>query len=542
MTARYSGDGTYYSSTSTPVQVTVTPEPSQTYVGAIGGGSFNITPVTITYDEPVHVAVVVAGFSGYGYPTGQVTLQVDGQPIQTVLGDITNTTSPMILNYGEKSTLLTTGNIPAGQSSTISYLGTGLPVGTHQLQAVYPGDNSFSSSTSPGSTSNIYGFTITKATSFIADFFTGGTAVLNVPVNLIGQLGLANFCAPFGGTVTATDLTSGTPLLLGSGTAQSLYCDSYTFPVTFTTPGLPDPNCTNGATCKHIVRVDYSGDSNVKPATSTFNFLPVYPNAQSDTYLVVDTSNTVAGNPVTLTATVSSDVQLHPATGIVTFLDGSSTLGTAMLDANGNAALTTKSLSGGPHNIIAKYPGDAVLSASDSSASPVVVMIADYALQVFPSTLTIQDGMTGSASFNLVPLGGFAQPVQLSCGNLPANVSCTFSKSSVTLDGVNPSTVTLTISTMGAVAKLDDSRSLWPLSSAVALAGLLLPFGLRKRLKLSRIALCMAVLALCGAGCGGGATYNSNVAAAGSFTVNVAATSGAAPAAKSVPLTVTIVR
>ena len=331
-------------------------------------------------------------------------------------------------------------------------------------------------------------------------------------------------------------------MILGSGAAQSLYCDSYTFPVTFTTPGLANPNCSNGAACQHILRIDYSGDSNVKPSTSTFNFIPVYPNAQSYTSLSVDLPTAFAGSPVTLTASVSSDVRLHPATGTVTFLDGSSTMGTATLDANGNAVLVAKSLPGGPHSIVAKYPGDAVLTASDSSASPVPVTIADYAVQVFPSILTIQDGSTGTASFNLVPLGGFAQSVQFSCGALPANVSCTFSKSSVTLDGTNPSVVTLSISTLGPVAKLNDGHVGWPASTAVVLAGLLLPFGLRKRVKLSHFALCIAVLMLCGAGCGGGTTYNSNVAAAGSFTVNVAATSGATPAAKSVPLAVTIVR
>jgi enoyl-CoA hydratase/carnithine racemase len=46
-------------------------------------------------------------------------------------------------------TLLAAANIPVSQSSTISYLGTGLPVGTHQLQAFYPGDNNFTSSASP---------------------------------------------------------------------------------------------------------------------------------------------------------------------------------------------------------------------------------------------------------------------------------------------------------------------------------------------------------------------------------------------------------
>ena len=79
MTARYSGDGTYNSSSSTTLQVTVTPETSQMYVGALGGGSFNMTPASITYDEPLFLGFVVAGNSGYGYPTGTVTLLDDGQ-------------------------------------------------------------------------------------------------------------------------------------------------------------------------------------------------------------------------------------------------------------------------------------------------------------------------------------------------------------------------------------------------------------------------------------------------------------------------------
>ena len=102
MTARYSGDGTYYSSASAPIAVTVTPEPSQTYVGALGGGYFNLAPSSISYDEPLHLGMVVGGNSGYGYPTGQMSLSVDGIPVTTVLADGV-TVSPMVLNYGEKS-------------------------------------------------------------------------------------------------------------------------------------------------------------------------------------------------------------------------------------------------------------------------------------------------------------------------------------------------------------------------------------------------------------------------------------------------------
>jgi hypothetical protein len=71
---------------------------------------------------------------------------------------------------------------------------------------------------------------------------------------------------------------------------------------------------------------------------------------------------------------------------------------------------------------------------------------------------------------------------------------------------------------------------------------LLLPFGLRKRFKHSRTVACLLLLAFYGAGCGASKTYNSNVAAAGSYTVNVTASSVGGPAAKPVALNVTIVR
>ncbi len=82
-------------------------------------------------------------------PVGHSRCKPMGSPMQTVLPDGV-TVSPMVLNYGEKSTILFGGSAPTSQSSTISYLAPGLAVGTHQLQANYPGDNSFSSSTSPG--------------------------------------------------------------------------------------------------------------------------------------------------------------------------------------------------------------------------------------------------------------------------------------------------------------------------------------------------------------------------------------------------------
>jgi hypothetical protein len=113
--------------------------------------------------------------------------------------------------------------------------------------------------------------------------------------------------------------------------------------------------------------------------------------------------------------------------------------------------LTT--LSAGTHHISASFPGDSVLTPSVSS--PITEQISDYMVQVFPGTISVREETNGLVSVNLVPLGGFSQPVQLSCGSLPANLSCAFNETSVALDGVTPSVVTLTV----AVSKKPDSNS-----------------------------------------------------------------------------------
>ena len=62
--------------------------------------------------------------------------------------------------------------------------------------------------------------------------------------------------------------------------------------------------------------------------------------------------STYGGN-ITFTATVSSG-----ATGTVTFVDGAFLLGSASLNAFGQAAISIASLTAGTHNITATYSGD----------------------------------------------------------------------------------------------------------------------------------------------------------------------------------------
>jgi Pro-kumamolisin, activation domain/Bacterial Ig-like domain (group 3) len=526
ITARYGGDSKYYASTSGPVNVTVTPEPTQTYVGMISGGYINDAPLSIQYGQPIPLGVAVAGNSGYGYPSGGIDLIADGASIQPSKYDYAAgiwSPYPIVLNYGEKSTLFTSGSNPTSQSSSVFNLTPGLAAGQHELSASYPGDKSF------GGSSGSYAFTVTKSDSTIVDFFPLGTPVVGVPVHLAGQLALPNYaCADYGGTMTFTDLTTGAPQVLTTGPVSTLYCSSYDIPVTFTTGGM------------HIIRADYSGDSNVNGSTQTYRNFPVSVTADSYTTLSADIPRATVGSTFTLTANVSSDVRQHAPTGTVTFLDGAAAIGIASVDPTGNAVLAIKSLAAGPHNITANYGGDSALNSS--TAPPVALQVTDYTVQVFPATVFLHAGSTGTASFNVVPLGGFNQSVQFSCGTLPAKVSCSFNMSSVTLDGVNPTVVTLTVATNRIMASTaGTTRCGGALLTGFALASLLLPVGMRKKWKSAFTAVCLLGLVLWGIGCG--SSNNSSNAQAGTYTVSVTATSGTGAGAmtKTTPLTVTVV-
>jgi len=71
---------------------------------------------------------------------------------------------------------------------------------------------------------------------------------------------------------------------------------------------------------------------------------------------------------VTFTATISPNVAGgSTATGLVTFMDGNTALGTAKLNASGTATFTIATLSGGQNSITAGYGGDANFTASSSA-------------------------------------------------------------------------------------------------------------------------------------------------------------------------------
>src|SRR5262249_4182124 len=89
------------------------------------------------------------------------------------------------------------------------------------------------------------------------------------------------------------------------------------------------------------------------------------------TTLRTSTATAVFGQSVTLTANVSSAAGT-PTGGFVTFRAGDSVLGTALVDANGQATLTT-SLGVGTASLTASYTGTGNLANSTSSAVALTV-------------------------------------------------------------------------------------------------------------------------------------------------------------------------
>jgi len=143
-----------------------------------------------------------------------------------------------------------------------------------------------------------------------------------------------------------------------------------------------------------------------------------------------------------------------------------------------------------------------------------------------------------------LPIAGSTQSVQLACGSLPSNMSCSFAPSSVTLDGTNPGTISLTVNTGPSNSTATyNHHALWGSASTLAIGLLLLPFARRKRLKSVSGFLMLIALVTAGVGCGSNSSTalppSKNVEA-GTYTVSLTATGGTGSLAKSIPLVITV--
>ena len=308
ITASYSGNANFATSTASLTQTVQKDDTTTNLVVTIGPSVYGQT-ISFT-------ATVAAVAPATGTPTGSVTFLDDTTPLGTVG--------------------LTVGSA--------TYTTTRLATGSHSITAVYNGSSKYDTSTSPDLTQ---GVNQDAATTVV-------TASANPSV--FGQ------SVTFTATVSAAVPGSGTP------TGSVTFLDGTTVLSTAQLSGGRARFSTKGlAIAGHTITAVYGGDTNFITSTSTV--LNQVVNQDGTTALVSSSDNSsVSGQSVTFAASVSAAAPgSGTRTGTVTFLDGTTVLGTAPL-TNGRGTLKVSNLAVGAHTITVVYGGDDNFTKSTSPA------------------------------------------------------------------------------------------------------------------------------------------------------------------------------
>ncbi len=375
-------------------------------------------------------------------------------------------------------------------------------------------------------------------TSFAAQYLNTGQSLAVADFNGDGKLDIAIF-DPF------TASNSGISFGKGDGTFQ-----------TITSAGI----LTGGQPTQRIevnafgpaMSADFNGDG--KPdllvgSTVLLSQGASVANTATTTTLTAAPTSTTVGQSVALTATVGAST--GTPTGSVSFLDGTTVLGTAALSSHGTATFATTSLSAGSHSLSAQYGGDTTYAGSASSSITVTIgaAAADFGIAATPTSGSAAPGASVDTTLTLTPSGGFSGTVSLACSGLPSGAACAFAPASVAINA-GAATSTLTISTRAATAQLRVSPSgpsLDPfVPTGTVLAGVAMPFVARRSRRRGRSGRALAFMGLLFvgfaalSGCHDHANPSASGATpAGTYTVTVTATSGAMSHTASYVLTVT---
>jgi len=257
-------------------------------------------------------------------PTGTVTLLSNGSPVLS-------------------------GTIDASGRAVLTM--SSLPLGNNNLIAQYSGD-----SNNPGEQSAPLAQVVNKSGSSTVLKSSANPSVFGQPVDVIV-------------TVSASSASGRTPSgnvsLKDAGTAIGGAV------AVLDNAGSALIRLNNLPAGTHSLTADYGGDSNFNASTSA-TLSQVVTTLSTSTSISSSQNPSGVGQTVTLTAVVKS-ASGTAASGVVTFNDGATVLGSANLDATGTAVLAVTSLGVGSHNLTAAYAGNPGFQSSTSSVLTQVV-------------------------------------------------------------------------------------------------------------------------------------------------------------------------
>jgi Bacterial Ig-like domain (group 3)/Fibronectin type III domain len=304
------------------IQSTISGVPTATYAGSFTTAALPLHPkpiatnvILVSFPNPsdfgqtVLFGVGVVPTIGNGVPTGTVTL-MDGS---TAIG-----TNPLVFG-------LTAFSISS------------LSVGSHNITAVYSGDNNYLGSTSNVVIQKVHYDTKTNLISSVNPSISGQSVTFTATVTAAA------------GTPTGTVTFSDGSTVLGTGTLSS-------GKATYTTNAL--------SVGSHPITASYGGDATNDVSTSNLVVQVVGSKNSAKITLSSSLNPSVFGQSVTFIATLSPSA----ATGTVQFQIDGTNFGSAVSLSGGKATSgATASLTVGSHNITAIYSGDGTYGGSSAT-------------------------------------------------------------------------------------------------------------------------------------------------------------------------------
>ena len=535
VTAHYSGDSTFAPSDSSPLTITVNPEPSKVQVqitttDLTTGQITNTNATSFAYGTGDYLRAIVTNSSGsscatngidkYGCPSGSVVLK----------DTFNGATNP--LDAGTYA-LNTEGY---ADDQVISLHG-----GQHSIVASYSGDKSFLASNTAAP--DVVTVTPAPTNSGMEGQFLGSVAIGSM-ITLQVQMTTVNFGyfdAPPTGTFTLFDGGKQIPATISTG--AGLIYPFPNAPFTYQTY-FGNLQITAAAPVgPHNFSASYSGDSNFGPSTAA----PMTVNLayESSTSLSSSASTILTGQSVTFTAKVSTtQAGGPPFAGGMQFLVDGGYMGSPVPVSNGQAQFTTSSISLGVHTVMAWYVGDLNYVSSTASLTETVIT-SSFTVSANSTTVSVPSpGASGSVTLTFAAVNGYTGSIPLvsgDCFGLPVETTCSFSSPSVMLSsGTTTATAMITFQTTKAsnvapIAKNPAVRFGSPkfegiaaISSAFVL-GLLWIFrqplaGRRREAALTLVAIVLLVaIGSCGGGSsgGGGGGITNPGTPIGTYSVNI---------------------
>jgi len=354
-------------------------------------------PTTVTVTQPTPVLVAPTVSSNNPPPNTPVTIT---EPIPSgVSGPVT---------FFNGSTPLGTAPIVGGQATLTV---PSLPIGTNPITVTAINTATSGTLTSPPTQVTVAKGTVTVTLTSSANPANPGQSIT---FSVTVQAGAT-------GTVTFLDGTT----IIGTGTINAAGT------ATFTTSTL-----TIGS---HPITASYGGDSGYNASTSAV-LTEVVGKIPTVTTIVASAPAQLLHMGVTFTANVTAPSP--NATGTVTFMEGTTILGSAPLSANGgvvvtlttnaNAAYATTSLATGLHQIVAVYSGDGTFAPSTSAPAPNTV--EDFTnTNTGAASQSMFPGATTSYTFTLAPVSAttFLNDVTVAIDGLPQGSTYTFTPSTI---------------------------------------------------------------------------------------------------------------